>query len=370
GELSAAGIQPRIDSARRLYDLPFFRRLLRLVRDEGIEVIHSHLFGPTVEAGIVGMLTGVPVVGTIHGQGDLSPRERLKALKFGLIRRGVSRLVFVSDSLRDSFLAEGPFPRERTAVIPNGVDPRRHEGLDRAAARAELGVPEDAFLVGALGNLRPVKRYDLFLEAAALLRQRSPDYRFVIVGQTPPQLHGELLALRDRLGLADVVQFTGFRSDAERLLAAMDLFTVTSDSEGFSIATVQAMVSRLPVVATRCGGPEEILEYGRTGVLVHTGSAREIADAIETLRREPARRASLGEAARHAAIERYSLAAQIRAYEGLYEQVIAERGRRKTRVASSEMRPVDRAEATDEPSDVEQQGSAVEVDTLAAAPRS
>src|SRR5690606_23062610 len=131
----------------------------------------------------------------------------------------------------------------------------------------------------------------------ARLRERSADYRFVIVGQAPGPLYEQLVALRDSLGLRDAVQFTGFRPDVERLMAAFDLFTITSDSEGFSIATVQAMASRQPIVATRCGGPEEILVDGVTGALVPTGSPEALADEIHRLRHDPVARKAMGAAA-------------------------------------------------------------------------
>lgn len=324
-ELTRAGAGPRIDAARSRFDFGFFRRLTRLIREERVEVIHSHLFGPTVEAGILSMMTGVPVIGTIHGIGDLSPKEKLTALKFGILRRGIARLVFVSESLRADFLDRCSFPIERTAVIPNGVDPADHAGSRDESVRAEFGIPEDAFLVGALGNLRPVKRYDLFLRAAALLVRSDPRYRFLIVGQDSEPLHGELLRLRSELGLDETVLFTGFRADVERILTAYDLFTITSDREGFSIATIQAMASGLPVVATRCGGPEEILEDGVTGLLVPTGDPERLAQAIDDLRLNPALRSALAAAGRESARARFSIHSQIALYDRLYESAIAER---------------------------------------------
>lgn len=324
-ELQRAGAAPRIDAARSRFDTGFFRRISTFLRHEQIDIIHSHLFGPTVEAGLLSRLTGVPTVGTIHGVGDLSPRESLKPLKFGIMRQGVSRLVFVSESLRDTFLSRATYPRARTAVIPNGVDPADHLHARDAAVRAEFGIPENAFVVGALGNLRPVKRYDVFLQMAAALHGRDSTYRFVVVGQDTEPLHGELLKLRASLGLDGIVHFTGFRGDVERVLPSFDLFAITSDSEGFSIATVQAMASDLPVVATRCGGPQEILEDGVTGRLVATGDPLGMAEVVDHLRRNPQLRASLAAAGRRSAVERYSVHSQIARYEELYDAVIAER---------------------------------------------
>ncbi len=331
-QLIARGHEPIFEACRGGHDLvAHLWRLARLVRRRSIDVIHAHLWGPSVEASLLGALTGVPVVCTIHGRGDLAADERLKRVKFGILNRGASRVVFVSESLRDFFLGQGPLRPERTAVVANGIDTVRYraKGLEAGSAesrsvREELGIPAGAgFVVGAVGNLRPVKRYDILLRAAALLKEHSADYHFVIVGQTPPDLYADLLALRDALGLTDHVQFAGFREDIERVFAAFDLFTITSDSEGFSIATVQAMASGLPVVATRCGGPEEILEDGRTGVLVETGSPEHLAGAVERLRLDPGTRAALGRAARAEADMRFSLEAQLRSYEALYDAALA-----------------------------------------------
>ena len=325
GRLRRLGLEPIFDESSNGYDIAYLTRLARRVRRERIDVIHCHLFGPTVEGALVGLLAGVPVIGTIHGRGDLMADERLRRVKFGILNRLVARVVFVSGSLRDYFLAQGSLRRGRTAVIPNGIDVAAYGRAGREEQRAELGFGPERFVVGALGNLRRVKRYDLFLRAAALLKERSPDYAFVIIGQTQSALHRELLELRDSLGLQDMVRFTDFREDVPELLAALDAFALTSDSEGFSIATVQAMATGLPVVATRSGGPEEILRDGETGVLVETGSPEAIADAVEALRRDKAGREAMGAAAGEDARKRFSLDAQVRSYEALYERVITGR---------------------------------------------
>ncbi len=322
------GHAPILDTCRGLTDLGFWRRLARLIREESVDVIHAHLFGPTVEASLIGTLTGIPVVCTLHGKGDLSPNERFRSAKFRLINRGAARVVFVSESLRRYFLEQGPLDPAITAMIPNGIDFSRFEH-DSIRTRRDLDIPEGRFIVGAVGNLRPVKRYDVLLEAAARLREQSPDYFFVIVGQAPADLHAELLALRDSLDLKEHVRFVGFQEEVEKYLSTFDLFALSSDSEGFSIATVQAMAAGLPIVATRCGGPEEILEDGRTGTLVPTGAPAAIAAAVDRLRLDPAARKALGQAARADAERRFSLAAQVASYEALYERVMRERGARR-----------------------------------------
>lgn len=324
--LTALGHAPILETCHGLLDFRYWLRLAQLIRKESIDVVHAHLFGPALEASLIGVLTRVPVICTLHGRGDLSPGERFKSGKFRLINRGAARVVFVSESLRRYFLEQGPLRPELTTVIPNGIDLRRFEE-PYAGLKREMGIPEDRFIVGAVGNLRSVKRYDVLVRAAARLRAQSPDYFFVIVGDAPAELHAELMALRDSLGLEDALRFVGFQEEVEKYLSTFDLFALSSDSEGFSIATVQAMAAGLPIVATRCGGPEEILEHGRTGQLVPAGDPTAMADAIESLRGDAAGRASLGHAARAEVEQRFSLAAQVASYERLYQVVMRERGR-------------------------------------------
>jgi glycosyltransferase involved in cell wall biosynthesis len=143
------------------------------------------------------------------------------------------------------------------------------------------------------------------------------------------------MALRDKLGLTEDAVFAGARDDISEVMAAFDVYALSSRSEGFSLSTIEAMASGLPVVATRCGGPEQILDHEATGLLVENGSAETMARAIDHLRRNPAERARLGRAAREAALSRYSVEAQVRAYEDLYDHALrpGHQARRETRAS-------------------------------------
>lgn len=326
--LAEAGIETHVRKEKRSFDLDFVRFLRGLVRRDNVDVIHGHLFGSSVRAGLLSKITGVPAVGTLHGQSDLAPRERFLALKRGILRRGLSRVVFVSEPLRQSFLERVKFPPERVIVIPNGIDPDRFQAPRDPAFRESLGIGASEFVVGSVGNLNAAKGFDVLLRAAALLKQRSPGIRFVIVGDDNGRKSAELKALRGELGLEADVVFTGFRSDIPAALGAFDVYALTSRSEGFSISIVEAMASRLPVVATRCGGPEQIVDDAVTGLLVENASPEAVAAAIGRLRDDKVFAASLGAAARLAVQERFTASAQTRAYENVYEDCLMD-GRRR-----------------------------------------
>jgi len=196
GELQARGLDTSVLSGEGSFDVGYARRLRRLVRAESIELVQTHLFGSAVYAGLAVGGRAIPVVSTFHGSADIGPDERYRRMKFRLVRRPRNRFVFVSDALLRWFVHTHALPRPQCRVVHNGIAldhfvPRRDPSF-----RRDIGVPDAAVLVGAVGNIRRPKRYDVFLKAAALLRKRSAEYHFVIVGEGSGALQDELIALR------------------------------------------------------------------------------------------------------------------------------------------------------------------------------
>lgn len=309
------------------FDVRSLARVAAFARRTQASIIHSHLFGSAVRAGALSRILGIPAVGTIHGQVDLSSRERWKTLKLALVRRGLRGLVFVSEPLRQASLASMRVPAGMTRVIGNGVDATRFSPGRGERVRRELGISPDDFVVGSVGRLQPVKGLEIFLDAAADLSARAPGYRFVVAGEGDSAYTRQLVSHAERIGLATRVAFTGFRSDANDVMRAFDVYALTSRSEGFSLSTIEAMASGVPVVATRCGGPEQIIDDGVTGLLVENGSVAAVAGAIDRLRQNPTERSRLAAAARDVVLQRYTIESQVSAYEELYESVLAADGR-------------------------------------------
>src|SRR5262249_8700459 len=161
--------------------------------------------------------------------------------KLSIVRRGLRRLVFVSEPLREACVVSMRLPECMTDVITNAVDPNRFVPGAVSSLRTELGIPADAFLVGWVGRLQSVNRLETMLEAAAILKASAPGYRFAIIGSGTRDYTAQLVALRDRLGLTNEVTFVGARDDVRDAMAAFDLYALTSRSEGFSLSTVEAM---------------------------------------------------------------------------------------------------------------------------------
>lgn len=319
-ELKRRGLEPLIIPAKGAFNWRFLRQLRTIIRQQQVLCTQSHLLGSNVYCAMAGLLTNTPVVATFHGMVDVNPNERLRWLKLWLMNRGVRRFVAVSRRLQDNIEQQGLLAADKTEVIYNGVDVDRYRRADGGGLRARLELPATALLIGSLGNVRPAKDYASLIRAARRVVDASPSAHFVIAGDTQSSLMPGLQALIAELGLGNHVHFLGHVSDSAEYLSQLDIFVLSSRSEGFSIATIEAMASSLPVVVTRCGGPEEIVVDGETGLMVEPENPQALATAILALIDEPALGTALSAAARRHVAETFSSQQMIERYIKLYER--------------------------------------------------
>ena len=181
-------------------------------------------------------------------------------------------------------------------------------------------LPESAVLVGALGNIRPAKDYQSLLAAFAKVAARNTEACLVIAGEGGGSLLAGLKRQRTNLGLEGRVHFLGYVDDPAEYLRNLDVFVLSSSTEGFSIATIQAMATGIPVVATRCGGPEEILSADEYGLLVPAADADALASALIALIDSPEKRRTFATAGRGLARKRFDMAHMLSEYQALYRQ--------------------------------------------------
>jgi glycosyltransferase involved in cell wall biosynthesis len=317
-ELCRRGVKPILLEAKGSFNWRYLKSLVALIRRENVDLIQSHLLGSNVYCALAGLIARKPVVATFHGAVDVGENERLKWLKFGAINLGVSFIVAVSDSLRENIVSRTPLRNSKTIVIYNGINTADFKRPKSNEMRKKMGWGEDEIIIGSLGNIRPAKAYDILLQAAALVREHNVKLRFVIAGQGKGPLYDDLLKLKDELALGDMVYFIGFISDPADFLSNLDLFLLSSTSEGFSIATIQAMAAGLPVIATRSGGPQEIITHGVNGWLVDSGNPKLIAKAVESLSADRELSQRIENTGQKHAIDTFDAKNMISAYEKIY----------------------------------------------------
>jgi glycosyltransferase involved in cell wall biosynthesis len=243
-----------------------------------------------------------------------------------VLARGTTRLLSVTERVRDDLLARRIGTAERFEVVTLGLDLERFERADRLRGelRGELGVEADAPLVGIVARLVPVKAHELFLAAAVKVAAAIPACRFLVVGDG--ERRAELEALAQSLGLAGRVIFMGWRADLDRVYADLDVVALTSKNEGSPVALIEGMAAGRPVVSTRVGGVPNVVEDGVTGLLVADGDADGMAAAIRRVLEEPDMARRLGAAARETIVARYAAPRLLRDIDRLYVRLLAERG--------------------------------------------
>ncbi|MDQ2807351.1 MAG: glycosyltransferase [Chloroflexota bacterium] len=302
------------------YDLPVLLTLIRYVRRHKIDLIHTHLLASDVMGRVVGGLTRVPVVSTIHnGRMDLDhePRHRQWMERWSA-RLWCRRLIVVSALLRDEIADWFGLPRRRVVVIPNAANTSRFQpqpGFDPQPLKQEL-LGGDYRLVTNVARLVPQKAQQFLVEAAAQLAPTHPDVRFVIVGGGP--LGDEMLALAAALGIAGRIIVTGIRSDVPAILAASDVFVLSSLWEGMPISLLEAMTAGCPAVATNVGGVGQLLQQGVTGLLVPPADSTALASAIRECLDDPAAARRRATAAAQQIAQHYSLTSMVRKWEAIY----------------------------------------------------
>ena len=296
--------------------LSVMRRMLRAFRPD---VLHTH--NPMAHYYAVAASLGLgigSIVNSRHGMGSgqLSAR-REKLYRAALL--ATDHAVSVCDAARQRFVAHGVMPAAKAVVVRNGIDLSRFVPRSEAAGarlRQSLGLPPAAVVFGTVGRLNEAKQQHRMLSALCTLLDHGLEAALVVAGDG--ELRAELERETDRLRLREHVRFLGARSDVPDLLAGMDVFVLSSRTEGYSLALVEASAAALPIVATDVGGNAEIVQDGRTGLLVPSGDDARLATAMEELARSAARRELLGRQARQWALEEGSLDAMCDGYERLY----------------------------------------------------
>lgn len=244
------------------------------------DVVHTHGYRPDIVDAGIARHEGIPVVSTVHGFTGGGWRMRIYQRLQCLALRRCAAVVVVSRALAGTLVRSG-VAGERVHVIPNawdGVAP-----LSRAAARLELGLPQEAFVVGWVGRLSAEKGPDVLLGALPALRDL--DLLVSMIGDGPLAL-----SLRQEchvLGLDDLVRMHGAVCDAGRLFRAFDVFVLSSRTEGTPIVLLEAMAAGVPIVATAVGGVEDLLGQ-ESARLIDPDDPAALADALRQARTQPA----------------------------------------------------------------------------------
>ncbi|WP_285401691.1 glycosyltransferase [Luteibacter sp. ME-Dv--P-043b] len=320
GELAAIGVPVHACDKRPGPDLRALRRVRRQLTAHATEVMHTHNAVAHYQAVLASTGLGIrQVVNTRHGMGGANRKGGRREWLFRRALGATDAVVAVCEAARQDALRRGVSPAKKTCVVPNGI---RLEGFDVASdtmherLTRRLNVPAGTRIIGNVGRLNWTKDQAGLIRAFRIVHHKRPDTALVLIGDG---------ALRDTLracafdeGVAGCVHFLGDRDDVRELLQGLDLFALSSVTEGYSMALLEACATGLPIVATNVGGNAEIVRDGSTGCLVPACDPPALAEAMLRLLHESQRAARLGRAARTWVEAHGSLGAMASRYGQLY----------------------------------------------------
>jgi glycosyltransferase involved in cell wall biosynthesis len=298
-ELTALGIPVGVCGKRAGLDVRALVRVRRMIRAHATEVLHTHNAVVHYQAVLASCGLGVRhVINTRHGMGQSqSPSRREWLYRRALVR--TDAVVTVCEAARRDAIQRGIVPARKMKVVPNGI---RLEEFQVASSHMHdrllqaLGLSAPTRIIGSVGRLNRIKDQASLIRAFRKVYDQLPDTALVLIGDGELRAKLEQCAMAE--GVAGEVYFLGDRSDVHELVQGFDLFALSSLSEGYSMALLEACAVALPIVATQVGGNGEIVRDGVTGCLVPASDPQALAQAIVALLRDPQRAQALGRAAR------------------------------------------------------------------------
>lgn len=303
-------LETHIVLCRKQLDISVPGQIRALVRRTGADVVHAHGYKADAYAFFAMRGSKIPLVSTCHTWYDNDLALRVYGTLDRLVLRRFAAVIAVSREVKASLLGAG-VPADRVHLIRNGISADAFDRYLRPAAS-----PAAAPVIGLVGRLAPEKGVDLYLRAAALVREHLPQARFLVAGDGPDR--GTLETLLEELRLKDYVQLLGRQENMPAFFASLHLLVSASRQEGLPIALLEGMASGLPVVATRVGEVPEVVQPDVTGVLVQPENPEALAAAILGMLNHPDRLAAMGSSAQKRVLEHFSAERMTADYAAIY----------------------------------------------------
>jgi glycosyltransferase involved in cell wall biosynthesis len=317
-EARGAGLPVHVVGKRFGFDVAALLRLRRQLEAADPDVVHTHNAAAHYHAVLSARRRNRAVfVNTRHGMGAQrggDRRERFFSMSLGR----TAAVAAVCQAAATRLVDEGILPAHKVRVVPNGIALDQFDQANRLEARNALATPNGMLVVGTVGRLSWAKDHAFLLRAFREFTRFGPEAMLAIVGEGEERPALEQLAVE--LGIRHQVRFLGDRPDVPRLLPAIDIFAVSSCTEGYSVALLEACAAGIPVVATRVGGNAEIVDDRVTGLLIDHADLPGFSEALSALAASSELRTRLGSGARAWARQNASLNAMAARYEQLYAE--------------------------------------------------
>jgi len=286
--------------------------LLKIVRRERIDLIHSHHRFSNLVCKFVSQLTGTPIISTVH---------EFKDNRHWLTRWGLPQYIIVfSEALRSHLITSYDIQDYRISVIKMGIRLESLPSQANAFPIARLNVPLNRPLIGCISRISAEKGISVLLKAISQVKQEGYQAHYLIIGDGP--LRPELEHLSSQLDLNDQVHFLGWQNNVATIIANLDFLVLPSLSEGLGLVILEGLVHAKPTIASRVGGIPEIIQDGVNGLLVSPDDVDALTRAIIYLLKNPELTRQLGRTGQQALVQNFSVETMVKQTEKLYQAAL------------------------------------------------
>lgn len=315
-DIEKLGIKVILLEQENRTDYLSFLKVVKIFKDEKIDVIHTHNTQPFIDGTLAALLSKVKtIVHTDHAR--KFPDKRRYMFAEWLVSHLAYKVVGVSVHTTENLRKYEKISKKKLTTIVNGIDESVYEiSIDQRQKKIEIGIEEDSYVLGLGVRLVEQKGVSCLINAMMRIRKKVPNVILIIAGDG--EYKPELEKLVAELGLDAHVKFLGPRKDIPELLKIMDLYVLPSYSEGLPMVILEAMASGCPIVSTDVGGISTAIEHDVNGLLVRPGSAEELTEAVVTLLDDQEKRNTFSKNGKRIFEERFSAKKMIKEYQKLY----------------------------------------------------
>jgi glycosyltransferase involved in cell wall biosynthesis len=314
-----AGIPVFIVPKKSALDLNCVITLRRLLFREKIELVNAHHLAPLLDSFAATRFSGVKVIYTEHSVWQIQALNPLLRAIFTFVARRVDASVAISRQLFDYYRKEMPYLNGKAHLVVNGIDIELFGKSDRNHTRQDLGLPEDAKIVGIVANLRPEKNHKLLVSAFSQLAQEEKRAHLLVIGLDC--MDGEIQSFAKQKYGSDRIHFLGPRDDVPDLLRLLDVYCLPSVNEGLPLTLLEAMAAGVPVIGTDVIGINEVITPFDNGILVPPDDEKSLAEAMKRIVSDGALSEKLSAGGMSYVTKHHDLDVKIRQYETLFASV-------------------------------------------------
>jgi len=322
-QIKETGIFIKCLGIKRIYGLGGIcegLRFLGFLKEECVDIVMTYHFSSDIWGAFWGHWAKVPVI--VSNRRDVGFwRKSIHVLFYKLVNPLVKKVIANSNAVKNAIVKEEGLAIEKITVIYNGVDRERFEGSGTLQKKQELGLPQNARIVGCVSNIKPLKGYKYLLEASSSVIKKNPLVHFLVIGED--EMNGILQKQAASLVLQGNVHFLGKRDDVPELLRIMDVCVFPSLTEGMSNALLEYMAAGKPIVASAIPGNLDLIKDGINGILVPPKDAGALGEGIARFLEDRTLASRLGEAAYTTVAESFDVGSQTQKLQDLLEGLVA-----------------------------------------------